>query len=224
MGVITAITASPRHEGRFVVEVDGRPFATVDLAALDRLKLAIGRPIDGVASEVERAEAELKTLDRALTMLAFRPRSRAELRRSLVRKGEEPARVDAALERLTALGLVDDAAYARALARSKVLGPGFSRRRLQQEMFKRGVAREVGDEAIAEVLSDEAVDEDAVIERVARKKLRTLEQLEPATRRRRLYAYLARRGFESDEIRRVVETMSRMARADEEVDPATGDS
>jgi regulatory protein len=74
-------------------------------------------------------------------------------------------------------------------------------------MFRRGVAREVGDEAIAEVFDDEAVDESEMIERVARKKLRSLARLDPDARRRRLYAFLARRGYESDDIRRVLQAV-----------------
>ena len=204
MGIVTAIQPIPRQAGRFEVMVDGRAFATVDVETIDRLRLAVGRPIDGVAAEVERAAAALKTLDRALNLLAFRSRSRADLRRVLIRKGEEPAQVDAAIERLVRAGLLDDAEFARQLARSKVTGPGFSRRRLRQEMFRQGVAREVGDEAIAEVLADESVDEEAIIERVARKKLRTLQKLDPQTSSRRLYAFLARRGYDPDDIRRVV--------------------
>jgi regulatory protein len=85
-----------------------------------------------------------------------------------------------------------------------VSSQGASRRRLQQELFKRGVTREVADGAIAEVWSDENVDDDAAVEASARKKLRALGGLDDATRRRRLYSFLARRGHESDAIRRAM--------------------
>src|SRR5579884_459101 len=110
------------------------------------------------------------TYDRALDMLEARARGVAELRRLLIRKGEPEADVDAAIERLRASGLLDDANYARQLTRSKALGAGLSKRRIQQELAKRGVARETSDQAIDEVFEDEAIDEDVSIERVARKK------------------------------------------------------
>lgn len=147
------------------------------------------------------------TYDRALDMLEARSRGVAELRRLLIRKGEPEAEVDAAIERLRASGLLDDANYARQLTRSKALGAGHSRRRIQQELTKRGVAREVSDEAIAEVFEDEEVDEAASIERVARKKLRMLAKTDDATRKRRLYAFLARRGYDSDDIQRVMKVV-----------------
>jgi regulatory protein len=209
MGTITGINESPRKEGRYVLLVDGKPHATVSLEIIERLKLAVGRTLDGpVGEQVERAAAALKTYDRALNVLAFRARSSVELRRTLVRKGEDAAHVDAAIARLTAAGLLNDADFARQFARAKVAGQGHSRRRLQQELFRKGVARELADEAIAETMADEAVDEDAMIERAARKKLRTLGKLDAPTRKRRLFSYLARRGYEMDDIRRVMDELA----------------
>ncbi len=152
----------------------------------------------------ERNRPVRSTYDRALDLLEARARSVAELRRALIRKGEPVAAIDAAIERLLAAGLLDDASFARQFARSKALGAGHSRRRIQQELAKRGVSRDVSDPAIAGVFEDEAVDEEASIERVARKKLRTLGNVDAATQRRRLFAFLARRGYDSDDIQRVM--------------------
>jgi regulatory protein len=62
------------------------------------------------------------------------------------------------------------------------------------------VERSVADAAIAHVFEEEQVNEAASIERVARKKLKTLAKLDAVTQRRRLYAFLARRGYDSDAI------------------------
>ena len=144
------------------------------------------------------------TYERALDMLEARARAADELRRLLLKKGEPPHEVDAAIERLHIAGLLDDANFARQLTRSKALGAGLSRRRIQQELTKRGVAREIADGAIEEVFDEEGVDEDVSIERVARKKLRMLAKVDDATRKRRLYGFLARRGYDNDDIQRVL--------------------
>ena len=144
------------------------------------------------------------TYDLALDLLEARARSVVELRRALIKKGEPAGDVDAAIERLRQAGLLDDANYARQLARFKAIGAGQSRRRIAQELTRRGVARNVGDEAIAAVFDEEAVDEDANIERVARKKMKTLAKLDGLVQRRRLYAFLARRGYDVDAIGAVV--------------------
>ncbi len=205
MAVVTGITDAARKDGRFVVLVDGRPFATVSLDIIARLELHVGDELSEAQTAVlEREAGALKTFDRALNMLAFQARSSRDMRRRLVQKGEEPEHVDAAIEKMEASGLIDDAQYARQVARSKLLGAGASKRRLQQELFKRGVARGTADEAIAEVIEEEDVDEDAAVREVAEKKLRTLQKEDGPTRRRRLYAFLARRGYDGDVIRRAI--------------------
>jgi regulatory protein len=75
---------------------------------------------------------------------------------------------------------------------------------VHQELFKRGVSRDVAHAAVDEVVEDEGLSDEASIERVARKKWRTLAELDPPTRRRRLYGFLARRGFDSDDVSRMV--------------------
>ena len=208
MPIVTGIVASPRKEGRWVVQVDGAPLATLSIAGVERLALRVGLALGeaGVAA-IQHEGAVIEALDRALNMLAFRARSSRELRRALLRKVEDAAVVDAAIARLTESGLLNDADYARQFARAKALGPGLSKRRLQQELFRKGVTRDVADEAVTEVLADESVDQGEILERVARKKLRTLAAADPPTRRRRLYGYLARRGYESDDIRRVLDEL-----------------
>ena len=153
-------------------------------------------------------------------MLEARARAVTELRRLLIKKGEPPEDVDAAIERLRTTGLLDDANFARQLTRSKALGGGHSRRRIQQELAKRGVARDVSNEAIEEVFEDEGIDEAATIERVARKKLRTLGGVDLATQKRRLFGFLARRGYNSDAIARVLRVV--LTPTDDENDEASG--
>jgi regulatory protein len=160
------------------------------------------------------------TYARALDMLEARARAVTELRRLLIKKGEPPEEVDAAIERLRVAGVLDDANFARQLTRSKALGGGHSRRRIQQELAKRGVARDVSDEAIEEVFEEEGIDETAAIERVARKKLRLLGGLDLATQKRRLFGFLARRGYDSDAIARVLRVV--LTPTDDENDEASG--
>jgi len=207
-GEVTAITASARHQGRFEVLVSGTSIATLSLDAIERLRLRTGAVwTTAIASAAASEEAALHTFDRAANMLAARPRAARDLERQLLRKGEPAVHVAAAIARLATLGAVDDARFARQFIRSKLAGAGLSRRRLQSELWRRGVAREVIDAAIAEVMVEDEVDESAQITEVAAKKLRTLRSLDPATARRRLYAFLARRGYESAAIRRVMDSL-----------------
>jgi regulatory protein len=213
--IITGILPNPRKPGRFAVQVDGRERATLSIEVIERLHLGIGTRVDDrIGPAIEREAAILDTYDRALNILAARARSAAELRRLLIRKGEPADQVDVAIDRLRSVGFLDDAAFARQFTRSKAVGAGVSRRRVQQELAKRGVARDVSDDAIEDVFTEEEIDESASIERVARKKLRTLAKLDPTVQRRRLYGFLARRGYDGDDIARVLRTV--LTAADDE--------
>jgi regulatory protein len=147
------------------------------------------------------------TYDRALTLLEFRPRSIAELRRALVRKGEPAEAVEQVVARLIDQKLLDDANFALQFARAKVIGGGASRWRILQELARRGVARDVANRAVETLHEVEGVDLGATIHRVAEKKWRMLAKLDDFTRRRRLYAFLARRGFNPDEIREALDAL-----------------
>lgn len=202
--MISGIVPAHRPAGRFAVLVDGREAAVLTLEAIERLRLTVGRHTDGLEDQIELESKRLHAYDRALNMLAFRARSSSELARSLQRKGEERPHVDWALARLKQQGLLDDAAFARSFARSKVVDGKQSRRRVQQGLARKGVSRDLTDEAIDTVFAEEAVDQRAIVEEAARKKLRALAGLEPAAQRRRLYGFLARRGYEIDDIRSVL--------------------
>lgn len=203
---ISAISASARHPGRFEIFVDDAVVATLSLDGIERLGLRTGVAYtEALANRVAAEAAALHTFDRALAMLAARPRAARDLERMLVRKGELAEHVASAIVRLIALGALDDAQFARQFIRTKIAGAGLSRRCLQSELWRRGVARDVIDGALAEVLREDEVDEDAQIAQVAAKKLRTLRSLDAATTRRRLYAFLARRGYDGSAIRRVID-------------------
>ena len=218
MPTITSITPTPRHPGRFELLVDGKSFATLSLDAIERLRLVVGGSVDGLEERIAHEAAALKTYDRALNMLAFRGRASRELARSLVRKGEPKELVDRAIGRLTEQGLLDDAAFAESFTRAKVIGAQQSRRRVQQDLARKGVAREVTDAAIATVFEEEQVDQREIVEHAARKKLATLRKLEPQVRRRRLYAFLARRGYDADDIRSAMDAVGEELRGGEDVE------
>lgn len=212
---ITAIVANPRHAGRFSVEVDGKVFATLGVEALERLRLAVGASVVGREAMIADEGAALRTYDRALNMLAARARSARDLERMLVRKGEDVRHVKVAIERLQQHGLLDDASFARQLARSRLGGAGRSVRRVQQELGRKGVEQTVAEESVRAVIEDEAIDENALALAAARKKVRSLKGLERTVQRRRLYAYLARRGFDPTTIGQAIDRACRGAQDSE---------
>ena len=144
----------------------------------------------------------------ALNLLAARPYSSSALRRKLIQKEYEAADADDAIRRLLDNGILNDARFAEQYARSKMLSTGASKRRLTQDLYRKGIKGDVATTAIANVVEQDEIDPAAVIERVARKKLAQLGDLEPLILRRRLFGFLARRGYDLDEIKRVVSLLA----------------
>jgi regulatory protein len=140
----------------------------------------------------------------ALNLLSARPYATRALHRKLIQKQYSAADADEAIRRLVDNGLLDDAKYAEQYARSKITTTGASKRRLQQDLYRKGIKGELATNAIANVIEQEEIDPAAVIERVAKKKLAQLGDLEPLVIRRRLFAFLARRGYELEDIKGVV--------------------
>ena len=187
--IVTAIREHPKRRGRFTIEVDGEDSAVVGLDSIADLRLTVGEPVDD-RSRRRLAVANRRTalLDKALNLLAVRARSSRDMRLRLRRAPSDDRDIRWVIDRLGALGYVDDAAYARQVARTRIVGGGTSKRRVQDELYRRGIPREVASAAIEAVLAEGALDEYGAALVAARKRLPSLSKLDAPTRRRRLYA------------------------------------
>jgi regulatory protein len=144
----------------------------------------------------------------ALNLLAARPYSTQSLRRKLVQKEYSSEEVSSTIDRLTDNGLLNDERYAEQYARSKILTTGASKRRLQQDLYRKGIKGDTATTAIATVIEAEEIDPAEIIEKVAKKKLAQLGDLEPLVIKRRLFSFLARRGYDLDDIKKVVSQLT----------------
>jgi regulatory protein len=144
----------------------------------------------------------------ALNLLAARPYASRALHRKLIQKKYSAADADDVIRRLVDNGLLNDERFAEQYARSKMVSTGASKRRLTQELYRKGIKGDVATNAIANVIDQDEIDPAVVIEHVARKKLAQLGDLEPVVLRRRLFGFLARRGYDLDEIKRVVSLLT----------------
>ena len=195
---ITALREHPRRKGRYVVEVDGVAVGAISIELIAELSLAVGRTIDAsVRARIAHGARLSACFDKALATLASRARSRADLARWLKEKEFTPAEIEPALDRLTALGLLDDHAFARGFARSRLgAARGFGPRRVAAELGRKGVARTIVDAVLSELAADEGGgDERSAAAAVAERRVRGMKNLAPEVILRRLYGFLVRRGF-----------------------------
>jgi regulatory protein len=106
------------------------------------------------------------------------------------------------LDRLTAVGLVDDDAFATALVSSVRTNRGLGRRAIAAELRRRGVDSDASAAAL-EAVSDD--DEEAAARELVARKVRTMEHLPEQVRVRRCVAMLTRKGYPADLALRVVD-------------------
>lgn len=109
---------------------------------------------------------EKTTKQRALEMLDRRDYSCAELKKKLLEKGESPEDAEDAVSYLASLGFVDDQRYASLVVR-QYAGKGYGARRVRMELMRRGLSREIIDEALGEMPA-----QDDTLDRLLAQKLR----------------------------------------------------
>lgn len=144
----------------------------------------------------------------AVHLLGTRPRTRRELELRLRRSGTTDEVIAATLERLEALGLVDDVAFTRWWAEQRDRHAPRGRRMIEAELRQRGVPRDVlgalrGEELAEPALGSEAMPgseaERAAVALARHLKGRPLPGDPKALQR--LGAFLMRRGFDRETVR-----------------------
>ena len=135
--------------------------------------------------------------ERALALLDKRDYSRAELLKKLLEKGEDETEATQAVDRLEELGFVDDARYAPIVVRHYA-AKGYGARRVQQELARRGIPRELWDAAMEQMPA-----QDDTIDRLLQSRLRGVEVDRAALKR--ASDFLLRKGYGWDEIKSALE-------------------
>ena len=197
---VTALRFQKRKKNRVNVYLDGQ-FA-FGLAAIEAVRLRVGQTLsDEEIARLQRQDEVERAYERALNFLSYRPRSEAEVRRNLHKKNVEDEVVEVVVGRLTRAGLLDDREFARYWVENRLQFNPRGTRALRQELWQRGVPASI----IADTLAGFA--EEVAARKAADAGARRLAHLEPRDFRRRLGAYLARRGFSYAVIETLVEEM-----------------
>ena len=199
---IERIQPSLHKKDRVLVYLTGGDLLRITPEELLRFGLRPGQELtEDVLEELRRAAARSQTRQRAAELAAGRMLSRKELSDRLVKKGADPQEAQETAQWLADLGAVDDAAYAGVIARHYAAmgyGPG----RVRQELQRRGVPRDLWEDALAQLPDpEEAID----IFLAAKLRGKTPDR---ATLQR-LSAALQRRGFQWQDIRPALARLDR---------------
>lgn len=195
--IVEALVPDPRRRASIRVLVGGRPVWTVPADVVEALGLVAGRPLPAGAQErLDRAADEEGAFRSALRALERRAHGARELGLKLERKGHPAEAVEAALQRLATLGLLDDVLFVRQYVQARA-AKGRGPVRLRHDLATLGIALGVVDQVLTELapLGDDSLSRArALVER----RLKSLAGLPREARRRRLTAFLARRGYRAE--------------------------
>ncbi|RBY88200.1 regulatory protein RecX [Blastococcus sp. TBT05-19] len=145
---------------------------------------------DVATGTVEDPESVARGL--CLRALTGAPKTRQQLAELLESRDIPEDAATAVLDRFTEVGLIDDAAFARAWVSSRQAGRGLARRALSSELRAKGVDPEVAAEAVEQVDDD---DERAAARKLVERRAGSMSRLDRATATRRLMGMLARKGY-----------------------------
>lgn len=176
---------------------------------------------DKPRAPLDPQKARARTLQRAVKLLAAKPRSVAELRERLLEKEwTDEVAVDAALAKLAEYGYVDDERFAVGFASYRVKMKPVGRQRLARDLEMKKVPRETAAAAL-DLVYEEMPEEKLIDEAIAK---RTRLRGRPATRQetKSLFDHLLRRGFSYDLVIRKVRAAA-SADLDEDAADSTSD-
>lgn len=202
--VLTGLAPDPRQPEYRLVEVDRGRLASLPEQALAALKLAVGQQLEpAVLAQLRELAQREATAQAALRALARRSYAGVDLRRHLVHRRHPVPFVDAALERLAGRGLIDDRRHAEQYAAVHA-ARGHGPARLLKDLLLQGVERRTAEQAVRQALAQEGIDPVALARAVAIKRARQLGALPKPVRRRRLRAFLLRRGYSGTQVNELV--------------------
>ena len=196
MSHITSIEPQVKDKTRCSVFVDGRFYCGIKLEVAVKFRLKAGMEIskselDKIQLETEKAQA----VDKALTHISVSPKTEKQMRDFLAKKGYVEAVADYVMERMHYYGYVDDKEYCKAYI-SGVSGK--SKRAIGVELLKRGVNKEIIEEALSGY-SDSEEQISALLKKYLRGKQLTKENIYKGCR------YLISKGYDYDAVKRACE-------------------
>ena len=178
---------------RVTVTLDDGSEVKATLGVVAELRLYAGRELEDAELKVLRSSAALALCrNRGLELLSYRPMSCKELREKLVQKGEDPACAEEAVQWLQEHRFLDDARYAGMVVRHYA-GKGYGAGRIRQELQRRGIPRELWEDALGELPESD--------DRLDRYLASKLKDPEDRVQIQKISASLVRRGFSWEEIR-----------------------
>ncbi len=198
---ITKIETQKKRPHRYSVFLDGKFAFGLDDEIAAKFGLKKGQEVnEPTLKKILLGEDENKAKETALRFLSFRRRTEKEIKDKLKQKGFDENIIKRTVEKLKEYDLINDLEFATAWVKERLEYKPRGKRLLEQELWKKGIKKEV----IKQVLNESCQDEDkSALDLLERIKNR-YKNLEPQVAKRRMYGFLLRKGFSYEVISQVM--------------------
>lgn len=199
---ITDIRLEEESPSSCTIYMDAVPIASVETGFAAKLGLRIGLEIEeSVIQKLIAADEVVRTRDYALGLLLSQTYTKQQMIEALEKGGFCVHAINETIENLEQLGHIKDEKYARSWVKNRRHKRPTSKRVMRRELILQGVDKSTVNRVLAEI--DEA-DEKVLALHVARKQVNRYKSLAPHVAKRRLYAFLIRRGFDHEMVGQVM--------------------
>lgn len=186
--------------------MDGKFVVGLDLETVVKEALEIGNEItDSDIKYLIEVSGHQKILEKVFNFLSFRPRSEKEAKDYLLKKKVDEEETGAVIKELKEKGYLNDEEFTRWWIEQRQTFRPKARRVLELELRQKGIAQDLIVKSLNDYINKDTEFEIAL--KLARKKAGTLEKLPPPELRQKLGNYLARRGFEWETVKHVIDSV-----------------
>lgn len=195
---------SQKNKNRVNVYIDENFAFGIDIEILYKYSLEVDTEIDeSFIKDVLQGEEQNRANNYALNLLSYRWRSECEIRNSMNTKGYSQDTIDNTIKFLKEQELIDDRRFAESFIKDKINFRDWGSYRLKQELFSKGVSKNIVDEVIEKYCDDEF--ERAM--NLASKKIKSYKNDDKNAIYRKLGGYLQRKGYSYDVISSVLKEL-----------------
>lgn len=190
--IITKIESQKKNPRRRSVFIDGKFAFGVDEEVASKLGLKKGEGLtEQKIKQILAQKDENEAKNTALRLLSFRRRTEKEVKDKLQKKGFDEKTIKKTIEKLKEYDLINDLEFSTAWVNDRLLHRPRGKNLLRQELFRKGIKKEIMDQVIQELCQNE---DKSALELLEKTKKR-YKNLEPQVAKRRMYGLLLRRGF-----------------------------
>lgn len=205
-GIITRIEVQKKNKNRVAVFIDEAFAFGLDINTLAKFNLKKNDTLTSERiSEILLAEEKKKVQNSAFRYLANRSHSEKELKLKLKNKGFAENLIDEVLEELKAAKFIDDEQFALSFSRSRINSKQMGARLLRQELWQKGIEKEIVDKTVKLIYQD--FPEEKLAASLVEKRKTKYKNLDAFEQKKKLHDFLIRRGFNWEIVQKMLEKL-----------------